>query len=54
MRLKRLTLASVMALMMLLSVVLVDGGQSAFAQAGPDEPPGCNILGGDGEGGDGG
>jgi hypothetical protein len=55
MRLKRLTLPSVMALMMLLSVVLVDGGQSAFAQDGPGESPGCNILGGDGgEGSDGG
>jgi hypothetical protein len=38
MRLKRLAFALVMALMMLLSVVLVGEGQSAFAQS-IGEPP---------------
>lgn len=38
MQLKRLALALVMTFLMLLSIALGDGGQSAFAQAGGDPP----------------
>jgi hypothetical protein len=48
MRLKKLALALVMALMMLLSVALVDGGQSAFAQIGPVPDSGTSPGGGAG------